>query len=432
MEITLLLAAVALMTLEVSFFVRNSRMQSALDITAPGMFLMPCFLVIFVLPHAHSVNGAEHAAAIGYVGVVSFYVGINYIRLFSKIPSIHRDPTFDMNTNSRRDLILFMIGIGFYIVFFATRGVPLLSQNISVARADSVGGAGVILWPGHILTTFAAWSRFSLALALPKGSRIRQRIMRTAFYFILIATAVKLGTGWRGSTVHMLLGLVLIVSIKGHLRPKHILIVVAGILAIGMFGILRAYSSGSSIYDIDMTENPTFLDLLRFSYEYFIGRFQEHFVNFQRTVLITDADGLAWGRGVLMDVGILMPGGGQGLDMYLKERLNAQWIGGGGLPPSLLGSFYYDFGFSGVILLSVATGMLLQVWRSSLSGRVFATHLYFTTLLFAFVSNFGSVGQSLISYNLVMLAGAALSHQAYNIFSAATSSRKDIHLVPHV
>lgn len=129
-----------------------------------------------------------------------------------------------------------------------------------------------------------------------------------------------------------------------------------GLLIIGVIGAIRPVLSGQEgfnnrerAYDFDPTSSLRSAALegsLQIA-----GRFAEENYNFQTALDLFAAKKLH-GRGMLMDLGVLIPGRPHlTIENYMREQFG-WWEGGGGMPPTILGGFYADFGKAGVLILS--------------------------------------------------------------------------------
>jgi len=87
------------------------------------------------------------------------------------------------------------------------------------------------------------------------------------------------------------------------------------------------------------------------------------------TRLFPDQHAYMLGRGVLAPLATILPGKQYLLDWYLKDLSGLKYTGGG-LPPTLFGLFYIDFGFIGVFFGSAFLGgILVRLWRAMQKSR---------------------------------------------------------------
>lgn len=241
-------------------------------------------------------------------------------------------------------LVGFVIGLGGYAFLYTTRGVPLLADNIDVARANLVAGMGFITWPSTLLIDLTVWVA----------------IIRRRYWLALILGAVggawMLLSGWRGQLMIALLTTMFILAYRRVFNARAAAVGALGLLIIGVIGAIRPVLSGQEgfnnrerAYDFDPTSSLRSAALegsLQIA-----GRFAEENYNFQTALDLFAAKKLH-GRGMLMDLGVLIPGRPHlTIENYMREQFG-WWEGGGGMPPTILGGFYADFGKAGVLILS--------------------------------------------------------------------------------
>jgi oligosaccharide repeat unit polymerase len=373
----------------------------------PEIFLMMPIFFIYVLNFIINFVENDLYFNIFLIGFYVLYVTIKiskYIlrNISNKINSINKkylkNSYFHLNLYANN--ILFFIAMLLFIVVFTKKGIPIFSSDPDLARAQL--GMGYILWPAFSFANYSIWLDTIYLLSFPKKNKYLY------FYIlkIIIFAIFILFTGWRGQIIQMILGIIILISFHRKLSIKYITFFLIFILFLAFFGILRAYFSGKSLYG-GAVDFKTFdlINMVYLSVLYLYFRFQEHFYNFIMTIDFTNSHGPLYFKGLLMDLTILLPGKGQGLDNFLRNHLKINdWVGGGGLPPTLFGSFYIEYKIVSVILLSFILGFLLTFLYvlTIRSKNIFLQPIYASTLIWALKSVFGSIGQNFLTYNLTM------------------------------
>lgn len=250
--------------------------------------------------------------------------------------------------------LAFAVGTGVIWTNFLTGQIPLLSESINDARKEGVGGAlASISYVGYSLTQFA----FMAAIVLPlRGLRTSHRMT-----IVAITGSSLFLTGSRAFLVLPVLALLCLLIERRRPRLWIVLASAAAITAIVAFlGVSRAGSSGQS--------GNLAVNSERFGYG--DGAFGAILSTLQpgpgvlSTVLTTVPQVVPhqYGAFALRD----LPGviGGEKSDYWVTTMImgrDSQAIGG--LPPTMIGGFYIDFGMLGVILGVFACFFLLAWWQ---------------------------------------------------------------------
>lgn len=269
----------------------------------------------------------------------------------------------------------FLAGMAGYTLLYAARGVPLLAPSIDLARAELVAGAGPVLWPSTILINIAVWVAV-----------IRERFRR-ALVLGAVGGLFMLLSGWRGQLLITLLSSLFLLAWRRRLTTRGIVVGALGLLVIGFVGALRAALSGQAYDNLDATGEAGTSAAVTGALA-LVFRFAEQAFNFQTAVDYFGTHRLG-GQGMLMDLSFLLPGPNLTLENFMREEF-ARWEGGGGMPITMLGAFFADFGLPGVFV-GTATIAALQALISGVLVKA-AEHNRVYLLPLGFLSTFWIYG----------------------------------------
>jgi oligosaccharide repeat unit polymerase len=251
--------------------------------------------------------------------------------------------------------IAFAVGLGVSWVNFATGNVPLFAESINTARKEGVGGAlASVSFFGYPSLQFVILA----ALLIPFSGVGR----KSKFVLVALSVGTLLMTGSRSFLVLPLVAL-LCFYIESK-RPKLKVIVVLSVglvLAVALTGQLRAIGSG--------TEGNLAINSERYGYG--SGAFSSVFSNLQPGPRVFSSVIEAVPRVVPHQTGTYFlrdfPGlvnPGQKSDYWVTDAImgrDSSQIGG--LPPTMLGGLYIDWGFAGALIGSGVVFFILSYWR---------------------------------------------------------------------
>lgn len=390
--------------------------EKSLSIYEPEIiFLLPIFFVyVLNFSFSNENNKYDFYFNIFSVGFLLFYFSLKMFKFiflrFLKLKIPHEIYLKKLKTKkiSKLELyindILFILGVALFFIVFIKKGIPLLASDPDVARANL--GMGYILWPAFTFLEMSIWLDIIYLHVNHKTTNISKIIL---FSKLCIAIILILFTGWRGQIIQLVLVSTLLISFFRKLKLKAIGLFLIFLLSLAFIGILRAYLSGKSLYGGEIfIQSFDILNILYLSIIYLFYRFQEHFYNFIMTIDFINNHGELETGGILKDISIIMPGKGQGLDNFLRSQILAHdWIGGGGLPPTLIGSWYVEYKIYSVIIFALFFAMIISLLYSfslywTKKGNKYIILFYLSSVVWGLKSVFGSIGQNFITYNGVM------------------------------
>ncbi|MEH6639365.1 MAG: O-antigen polymerase [Porticoccaceae bacterium] len=257
-------------------------------------------------------------------------------------------------------IFIWCVGVLVYMAAYIIKGIPVLSANIDVERQLFMSGAGFILQPAQICINFA----FFVFLI--------QRRYWLATVFGVVGLLIIILSGWRGNVLLMGVGVLMILSLQSIMKKKVVIYALGSVLLVAFSGIYRAYLSEKSIYGLTL-EGPA--SILESSVLYVVLRLGIHADTFN--MVVKHFDGFFMnGEAMLMDVAGIFGGGETTVVYYLKD-LFGRWEGGGGLPPTMFGAFFMDFGLFGVAVLSMISAFFYSVLIRFFRLKIEANNFYY-------------------------------------------------------
>lgn len=285
-------------------------------------------------------------------------------------------------------------GIAAYGLLYVMRGVPLLAADVSVARAEFAAGSGPLTWPAMIGINTAIWAA------------VIRRHYRAALLMGVTGISFLLLSGWRGPLLVAALTALFIASHQGRVNKRGILVGLATLLALGLLGALRAVLAGEGESAAEPSDGLVAGAALAGVLSVVL-RFSEQAFNFSVAVDHFAANHLG-GRAILMDLSFLLPGPNLTLENYMREEF-ALWTGGGGMPVTMIGAFYADFGRAGALVGCAAAGFAIVaatalLKRAAVSNEVFLLPVGFLATFWIY-GILGSFFGNLVPFALVYSIG---------------------------
>lgn len=237
--------------------------------------------------------------------------------------------------------LFIIIGLVAAVIFFMRAGsIPILAPNKEVARvmALGVGGNGYFLY----LMTLSMYGILLLALYTYLYDN------KKAFLFVLtiLVGAVMTGTGSR----RYFLWLCLYVFMARHFLysfipiKKMTIFTIAGLLFVNLFEMFRNPDSMTTV-DLKTT---------------FLYRFLIYISNLEKVLsAFIKKDSFEYGGTFFMDLLTALPGKQIDYQSWLKEVTELEFEGFG-IPPTIMGDFYVNFGYPGIIIGCFLFGYIIR------------------------------------------------------------------------
>ncbi|WP_270577714.1 O-antigen polymerase [Caldibacillus thermoamylovorans] len=327
-----------------------------IDILSPYVFFPMMYLVIYgVGPHKALGRNPEMGILVLNViagGFIAFIIGAMLMSSVL-IKSINSSKYIDIKVNpfmsrhfGKISRIAFVIGIIAMLMFFINaRGIPVLMSDLENSRIDALSNNGIPFYLS-MLIMISVWVYF-----------LSERKLSHKITFLIIGITLLLSTGWRNTAVALFLVSVLIYHYQRPIPFRKL--VATGIILvvlISVTGLSRIYSSDLQNYKMmQMMVEGNYLQAF-FAYLY---NYPVVFTDNLILVLqgFSNPNLYLHGLSFIWNFGLIIPGLEiQSFDFYLKDYLGVGFAGGG-LPPTLLGDFYLNFGLNGVLIGMMLMGM---------------------------------------------------------------------------
>ncbi|OJX65178.1 MAG: hypothetical protein BGO95_06950 [Micrococcales bacterium 73-13] len=320
-----------------------------------------------------------------------------------------RSPERRHSVRDAGDSLLFALGLLAVLlsaVNYVTGDIPLLSGDVNGARINGNYGALGRIWP-LILPVL----QVTIIVTLIKW--ISGTIRRRWFLLALLATFCLLLTGSRSLLLMgVVAGAILYIELR---RPRLVWILVvaaAGLVALGAFGSIRTLASGGAdVATAFLTER---------NLEGWGGSTDLALQTGPRVAaLAIDAtNGQPLGGQILLgDIGNFFNSSVERSDRLVTQLLGRDPDVLGGLPPTLFGGFFLDFGWVGLVLSSVIFGVALTVSRR----LMFRTLSIATTVWFGYLAAYALVSV----YSYVSIRPSWLVVLAVSMAVSLLNSRKE-------
>jgi oligosaccharide repeat unit polymerase len=311
-------------------------------------------------------------------------------------------------------LVALCIGVLAMMVFWAKAGgIPALQGNLESSRVSALSGQGIPFYLSMLVMP-AVWLRY-LSTDEPLS---RSDLLLGGF-----CVAVLISTGWRNTAVALIAVAVLIRHYRRPFRPSTIILLgillVVGAVSIGLY---RVSSSDISGY-------RTFHELREGNYLGAVWTYLETYPRSFTTAFAAVVHGVPGklpfqgGSSFFWNFQLLNPGHtAEAFDFHLKEALHLGFVGGG-LPPTIPGEMYLNFGVEGVILGMFGVGFVSMQFYKLLKrqrGQSVIALICIISLYYFSVTVRGGLGDVLLTWTWLCLVTLVMHAASPVAFSRPT------------
>ena len=303
-------------------------------------------------------------------GLLAFCIGSVFVKYINKIfKNTEKFSTFKRVTEKKkhniniRNLIEEKIKVkkvsflrGLFIVsflaslFFLINNFGLLTTNINSNRIDAIQGNGIILYVSQLPMFIIP---FMLNIYLNGKGNINKIEL---IILTMLSTFTLLLSGFKAPVITMYILIVLILYKNNKIDIKKIIILgVTLVLITEALGVIRNNISGEGNnmpFLEKLTKNSTVSSI---NINYIVNRFPDK-VPFQN------------GYTYLINLKMLLPGPDPDFTLWLKEKLNLSFSGGG-VTPTILGEFYINFGFWAIYVGMFLYGIIGERIKKYFKGK---------------------------------------------------------------
>lgn len=241
-------------------------------------------------------------------------------------------------------IIFYFFGIFSLIIFYVRIGsIPLFGENAESSRFLVRAGSASL--PIFAYSFFLTGSLSFISLARTTKSQI------FAYGLMIIASLLLFGTGFRSPPLKLFLaGFIVLMYIRYNRLPKItlFLVILFIIIIVGILGIFRR--TGEFITNVDAILHIAIFRI-------FVNNLYVLDLIFN---LYPRSEPFMFGQSYLIDFITILPGAQEHFGLWLKGRLGLDFEGGG-VTQTIVGEFFLNFGWLGVIFGLIATGIFLRM-----------------------------------------------------------------------
>lgn len=294
-------------------------------------------------------------------------------------------------------VIFYFLGILSLIIFYIRIGsIPIFEENAESSR--------FLVRAGSASLPIFAYSFFLTGTLILISFARTTKSQTFAFSLIIIAALLLFGTGFRSPALKLFLaGFIVLMYIRYNRLPKTALffVLLFIVVVVGILGIFRR--TGEFITNIDM--------ILRIAiFRIFVNNLYVLDLIFG---LYPRSEPFMFGQSYLIDFITILPGAQEHFGLWLKSRLGLDFEGGG-VTQTIVGEFFLNFGWLGVIFGLKAIGFFLRMIYHILikSPNVTNDHIVLLTIISIGTMAFVSSGVSLVViFELIPTVGIYLIYQ---------------------
>jgi oligosaccharide repeat unit polymerase len=270
-------------------------------------------------------------------------------------PSPSREIVLSKTLMSQLCASLFVVGCLCATAFFAWKGIPLLSGNVEQGRIDAASSGTGYLRLTAYLTILPAVLSFALS---PKRGK----------YYIAISALLILFLANRSPLLYLFGPLVFVsisrkIKIKRPSSLKPIIVATLCMLLIVGIGTYRIFSQIQFLMYPEYAtaiQNKDVAAVALLSAEHYANVIASNAV-LTKSLVDNGAIPRKYGASYFALFSPVLPGEHLTLDQEIKQASGKIFLGGG-IPPTLMGEGYANFGYIGIILEGAFVVIFLEYW----------------------------------------------------------------------
>lgn len=373
-------------------------------------FLSPFVLVPFTMGFVYSgapalllregnSQFAQEVSLALLIGMLGYLAGAAFVSVLTTALNNMPEPfCFDTRRrNPRVYSVIFALGAAAMAAYWVKAGgVPILKADLENSRIEALTGSGVPFYLSMLMMP-ATW----LALAKDSGASRRTQILMLSAGSLLLFS-----TGWRNTVFAFIVVAILIWYYTRGIRAAHV--VAAGVIAVlGVIGVglYRVYSSGITSYrTYQLLVSGDVLGAITAYLQTYADAFGRNLAAVFQVVPTTLP--YQYGETLIWNFLALTPGHVREPFDFVLKNAAGQGFEGGGLPPTLIGEWFINFGWIGIVAGMAATGATVAVAHSRMITTTRYSHFVVAIIVgyYAFVAVRGGIGNVLLTATWLSLA----------------------------
>jgi oligosaccharide repeat unit polymerase len=381
---------------------RQLTASAPLDILSPYVLFPLTMGVVYIrAPELLRLEGQQGAAATVsralLLGVLSYYLGVLVWKAITSRVVAQGRLAGSSDWRTGPIIAAYLVGVASMVAFWARAGgVPILMGDLENSRVAALTGSGVPFYLSMLLMV-SCWLVLEPSVKISTNTKI----LMFVFGALLLAT-----TGWRNTVFALLVVAVLVRHYRRPLKSSVLIMTgLAAMLGAVVIGLYRVISSGIETYL--SYQQIARGDLIGATGTYLLT-YADAFARNLATVFKVVPNGLDFqnGKTFVWNFLSLAPSSDlEPFDFVLKQAAG-EGFQGGGLPPTLVGEWYLNFSWIGVVLgmaivgaISAAAHHVASSSRSSVSRLLAILVAYYL-----FVSVRGGLGNVLLTATWLAIA----------------------------
>lgn len=234
-------------------------------------------------------------------------------------------------------LAVFFVASVAYALYFARNFRTIFGADLENGRVIAMTGNGIFLWIGGLI-----W----LAIYMVYEQRlITGKYLKSTILMFAVAASFSILLGFRSALVNPVFIVFFMKNKKKEIPVRRMILIAIALFAfVGVYGAIRG-GGGSAAGSLLNEFKVSSVNLNNILY------------TFPRRVPYQ------WGSTYLLDIQALFSDV-QGTTMWLKDMLGLRFSGGG-VTPTLLGEFYINWGFPGVLIGMTFVGAIFRAVERS-------------------------------------------------------------------
>lgn len=295
------------------------------------------------------------------VGLTTFLIGaLASDILFSPTGRIKiRRPVIVVSNLRRKEVtwawVFFFIGVFVLLYYYYRVGtIPFLAENAEDVRIVVKSGQGYLPILSYTFLTVG------LTILTAHGSVKKRSLGYIGVVVpILVGSLLLLGVGFRAPALYLILASFIVYAFIRDAKLFILRALLLGLLIVISIGLLGFYRLESSL-------TTDLLMILRLGlWRIFVNNLYVLNLVF---AFFPSMESYMLGKSYLIDIITLLPGSQPHFGSWLKDRLSLEFAGGG-VTQTVIGEFYLNWGWTGIVLGMFALGLTLRILYHVLTKR---------------------------------------------------------------